>query len=94
MPLPQHIRQELELKRVTEHQLAERDAFRARVRTAIMCVVWSAVGLFIMGWGLHTTDPDLGQVAWLGGMVVGYSGILFTLARAYLKARERGDVMM
>lgn len=93
MPLPQHIREELELKRVAEHQLAERDAFWARVRTAVMCVVWSGVGLLIMGWGLHTTDPELGQMAWLGGMIVGYSGIVFTLARAHLRAKERGDVI-
>jgi hypothetical protein len=45
-----------------------------------------------MAWGLHTTDPDLGQLAWKGGVIVGYAGILITLVRAYVKARERGDV--
>ncbi len=45
-----------------------------------------------MGWGLHTNDPDLGQIAWKGGMVVGYAGILVTLIRAHSKAKERGDV--
>lgn len=92
MPLPQHIREELELKRVAEHRLAERDSFRANVRTALKCVVWSMLGLVIMGWGLHTTDPELGKVAWLGGMVLGYAGILYTLVRAYGKARDRGDL--
>ncbi len=81
----------MERKRVDEHRLASRDAFRANVQAALMCVAWSAVGLVIMGWGLHTTDPDLGQVAWKGGMVVGYTGILLTVVRWYLKARERGD---
>jgi hypothetical protein len=81
----------MERKRVAEHRLASRDAFRANVQAALMCVAWSAVGLFIMGWGLHTTDPDLGQVAWKAGMIVGYTGILLTVVRWYLKARERGD---
>jgi len=91
MPLPQEIREEMERKRVDEHRLASRDAFRANVQAALMCVAWSAVGLVIMGWGLHTTDPDLGQAAWKGGMVVGYTGILLTVVRWYRKARERGD---
>lgn len=82
----------MERKRVDEHRLASRDAFRANVQAALMCVAWSAVGLVIMGWGLHTTDPDLGQVAWKGGVIVGYTGILLTVVRWYLKARERGDV--
>ena len=81
----------MERKRIDEHRLASRDAFRANVQAALMCVVWSAVGLVIMGWGLHTTDPELGQVAWKGGVIVGYTGILLTVVRWYLKARERGD---
>ena len=75
-----------------EHLQAERDSFWAHVRTALMCVAWSVAGLAFMGWGLHTNDPDLGQIAWKGGMVVGYAGILFTLIRAHSKAKDRGDV--
>ena len=92
MPLPQDIQEELERKRREEHQLAERDAFRANVRTALLCVVWSALGLAIMGWGLHTSDVELGQIAWKGGMIVGYAGILTTLIRAHSKSKERGDI--
>ncbi len=92
MPLPEEIQQELERKRREEHLEAERDSFWAHVRTALMCVAWSVVGLAFMGWGLHTNDPDLGQMAWKGGMVVGYAGILFTLIRAHSKAKDRGDV--
>jgi hypothetical protein len=92
MPLPQEIQEELERKRREEHGLAERDSFWAHVRTALACVAWSALGLALMAWGLHTSDPELGQVAWKGGMVVGYAGILFTLIRAHAKAKDRGDV--
>lgn len=92
MPLPQHIQDELERKRLAEHQQAERDSFWAWVRTAVMCVAWSMLGLVVMAFGLHTTDRELGDVAWRGGMILGYAGIVFTLARAYLKAKDRGDV--
>lgn len=91
MPLPREIREEMEQKRVAEHHQASRDAFWANVRAAFMCVVWSCVGLVVMAFGLHTTDPDLGQVFWRGGVIVGYAGILFTTVRWHLKRRERGD---
>jgi hypothetical protein len=91
MPLPRKIQEELERKRRAEHVEAERDAFWAHVRTALTCVAWSAAGLACMGWGLHTTDPELGGIAWKGGMIVGYVGILVTLVRAHAKAKERGD---
>jgi hypothetical protein len=92
MPLPPEIQEELERKRLEEHRQASRDSVWAHVRTALTCVAWSAIGLVVMAFGLHTNDPELGQMAWKGGMVVGYSGILFTLIRAYAKAKERGDV--
>jgi len=91
MPLPRHIREAQEQQRVEEHRLATRDAFWANVRTAIMCVVWTCVGLAIMAWGLHTTDKARGDVAWRGGVIVGYAGILFTVIRWHLKAKNRGD---
>jgi len=91
MPLPQEIREELERKRADEHEQAERDALWHNVRTALMCLCWTAVGAAIMGYGLHTNDPDIGQAAFKGGMVAGYSGILFTLIRWHLKRKDRGD---
>jgi hypothetical protein len=91
MPLPRHIREEMELRRDQEHRLAQRDAFWATVRMGLMCIAWCGVGLVIMAWGLRTTDYDLGQIAWRGGQIVGYAGILFTVARWYSKARQRGD---
>jgi hypothetical protein len=91
MPLPRHIREELEKKRVEEHHRATRDSFRANVIAVVMCVAWSCVGLACMAWGLHTTDKELGELAWKGGVIVGYAGILFTLVRWHLKAKDRGD---
>lgn len=91
MPLPQEIREELERKRLEEHKQAERDVFWHNLRTALLCVCWSGAGLVVMGFGLHTNDPDIGQAAFKGGMIVGYAGILFTLIRWHLKRKERGD---
>jgi len=91
MPLPQDLQEELQRKRREEHLQAKRDTFRANVRAALACVAWSVAGLACMGFGLHTTDPELGQVFWKGGMVVGYAGILFTLIRWHSKAKDRGD---
>ena len=92
MPLPPEMQEELERKRREEHHEAERDSFWAHVRTALSCVGWSVAGLAVMGFGLHTTDPEIGGIAWKGGVVLGYAGILFTLIRAHGKAKERGDV--
>lgn len=92
MPLPAEIQEELERKRREEHEQAERESFRANVRAALLCVFWSAAGLGVMGYGLHTTDPEIGHIAWTGGMVVGYAGILFTVIRWHTKAKDRGDV--
>ena len=91
MPLPQHVRDELVRKRAAEDRQASRDALWANVRAALLCVAWSLLGLACMALGLHTSDPDLGQIFWKGGMVVGYSGILVTLVRWNNRRRERGD---
>ena len=91
MPLPRELREEMERKHADEHRQASRDAYWANVRAALMCLGWSFAGLAVMGLGLHTSDAELGQVYWKGGMVLGYAGILFTIVRWHLKRRERGD---
>jgi hypothetical protein len=92
MPLPPEFQEELEGKRREEHVQAQRDTFWAAVRTGLMCVAWSVAGLAVMGFGLHTNDPEIGGIAWRGGMIVGYAGIVFTLVRWHSKAKDRGDV--
>ena len=44
----------------------------------------------LMGWGLHTTDPELGAIAFLGGLLLAYVGIVVTLARYFLLGEESG----
>jgi len=71
-------------------RLTTRDIRRSFVFAVGGCLFWLAVGLVLMGWGLHTTDPGYGQIAFLGGLVVGYSGMVVTLVRYYLKGERSG----
>lgn len=44
----------------------------------------------LMAMALHTTDRDLGQIAFLSGLIVGYAGIVVTFARYYLRGQNQG----
>jgi hypothetical protein len=89
------IRKELleEMARVRE--AAEIEAERARRRelglAALWCVVWSLLGLFLLGWSFHTSDDRYARPAFYGGIIVGNAGIIFTLLRAYRRGEQRGD---
>ena len=85
-PSPQERAAQLE----HEERITRREVRGAFVRTLLGCFAWLALALLPMGWALHTTDPQLGHAAFLGGMMVGYGGITFTLARYYVVGEERG----
>ena len=78
-----------------EREAAELEANRARrrdlVRTAAVCVVWMLVGVYLLGWSVHTTDERYGWLAFYGGLIVGNGGIVLTLLAAYRRGEERGD---
>jgi hypothetical protein len=40
---------------------------------------------------LHTDNPDVGRVLWLGGQGVWLGGVLFSLLAAYRRGEQRGD---
>jgi len=63
---------------------------RAFLLTLVACVFWVAVGLGLMAWAVHTTDVGNGQIAFWSGFLAGYSGIVITLARYYLKGESAG----
>jgi hypothetical protein len=91
---PEQLRAELE-RIAAEREIAEREAERVvrveLVRVCLECIGSCVLGLFLMGYALHTTDKGTGQIAFLGGLVVGYSGIVLSLASAYRRGVERGD---
>ena len=76
---------------LAEHdRLTSRDIRRAFFRTIAGCLLSLVVGLGLMGFGLHTTDPGYGQIAFLGGLLLGYIGIAVSLALFYLNGERSG----
>jgi hypothetical protein len=71
-------------------QLTTGDIRRAFALAIASCFFWLAMGLVLMGWALHTTDREYGGIAFLGGLIVGYSGIVVTLARFYRRGERAG----
>jgi hypothetical protein len=86
--LPSPEERAAELARI-EREVAT-DVRRAFVAALAGCVVSLLAGLALMAWALHTTDPQLGEAAFLGGLIVGYAGITVTLARYYLRGERDG----
>src|SRR6266571_4827854 len=91
---PARLQQELD--RIASERLeAERQANRvyrwALVRACFECIGSCALGLVVMAFAFHVSDPGLGKVFLYGGMVVGYSGITMALWGAYRRGEERGD---
>jgi hypothetical protein len=52
----------------------------------------AALGLALMGWGLHLRDAGWAGIAFWGGLLVGNGGVLLTLLVAYLRAMEEGEL--
>jgi hypothetical protein len=62
------------------------------VRCGLACIGWMLVGLYLIGWALHTTDEHYGRIAYYGGVIVGNAGILYTLLATYRRLEQRGDI--
>lgn len=94
---PHHApRLDAELERIARERLeSEREVARGYrrelARVCAECLTSAFLGLFCMAYALHTTDRDIGAIAFLGGLVVGYSGITLSLASAYVRGERRGD---
>jgi hypothetical protein len=77
-------------------EAAELAAERARrfelVRAALLCITWMLVGLYLLGWSMHTSDEQYGRIAFYSGIIVGNGGIVFTLLNTYRRLEKRGDL--
>jgi hypothetical protein len=73
-----------------QERLTSRDIRHAFLQTIGGCFLSLATGLSCIGYGLHTMDPAFGQIAFLGGLLVGYVGITVSLALYYLKGERSG----
>ena len=91
MPINKRLYEEMQVKREAEHHKAERDRRWSMIRSGLLCIMWAVLGLICYAFAFHTTDPGWAQIYTWGAYVITYSGITFTLARAYLKGEKRGD---
>ena len=91
MPLPQELLDQMAARRYAAEELAERDRRRAWLRAAGMCWFWSLVGLYCLGWAMHTTNMTYSLIAFWAGLAIGNGGILYTFLAAWRGAERRGD---
>lgn len=91
MPLPRPLLEDLQRKRAEETLVARRDTRRDLTLTALACVASVVAGLALIGVAFHTTSYAIGRVFFIGGQLVGYTGIVVSLVRAYLRGERRGD---
>ena len=91
MPIPRDIMEQLVAKRAAEHSAAQRDKVRDLALTAVQCLVWGALGIFLILLGAHLTDHVYSRVTFFAGIAVGNGGILFALLAAYRRGERRGD---
>jgi hypothetical protein len=91
MPLRRELLEDMVRAREAAEIQAERDRRRAMVRAGALCVMWMLIGLYLLGFSMHTTDERYARPAFYVGVIVGNAGILFTLLRAYRRGEERGD---
>jgi hypothetical protein len=83
--------EEMSRRRADEHVEARRATRRDLAWTAMQCVRWVLLGLFLLGWSIHTTDMVLGRAAFYAGLGIGNGGWLFTVLAAYVRGEKRGD---
>ena len=92
MPLHQELLEEMAHRRETAEREAQRAVRREMLRAGLLCVAWMLLGLYLLGWSVHTTDEQYGRMAFYGGLVVGNGGILYTLLSSYRRIEKRGDL--
>jgi hypothetical protein len=60
------------------------------LRYGLEYAVWFSIGLFLLGWSMHTTDSRYAGLAFWGGLILGDGGMILTLVRARHEAEKRG----
>lgn len=83
-----------EMGRAREAAELETDRARRRelVRAGALCVAWMLLGLYLLGWAMHTTDYTYGRIAFYSGVIVGNCGIIFTLLNTHRRLEKHGDL--
>ena len=81
-------------ERAIELEQFERDVQKQKrllyLRYGFEYTVWFIVGIFLLGWSLHTTDTRYAGLAFWGGIALGDAGMLWALVRARHEAERLG----
>ena len=64
-----------ELRRAIWHATPSRRV----LRLTVFCIAWLLLGFYLLGLSFHLTDPDLAQVAFFAGLLVGNGGPAWTV---------------
>ena len=89
--LRERLREEMAARHRESLAEAQRETRRDLIRTAILCVCWVALGLFLILWSFHTTSLAYGRIAFFAGIGIGTGGWVFTMLGAYRRGEQRGD---
>ncbi len=92
MPLRKELLEEIGRSREAAELEVERARRREFIRAGALCVAWMLLGLYLLGWSMHTTDDHYGRIAFYGGLIVGNCGIIYTLLNTHRRLEKRGDV--
>lgn len=60
------------------------------LRYGLEYAVWFSIGVFLLGWSMHTADSRYAGLAFWGGLILGDGGMILTLVRARHEAEKRG----
>ncbi len=91
MPLPKRLLEEQVRRHDGEHSAAEGDRRRDALLTALVCMAWAGLGIFLLMLSVRMDASTLARVSYFGGVAIGNGGIIFTLLAAYRRGEKRGD---
>jgi hypothetical protein len=92
MPLRKELLEEMGRSREAAELETERARRRELIRAALLCVGWMLLGLYLVGWSMHTTDYLYGRIAFYSGVGIGNVGIVYTLLATYRRLEKRGEL--
>jgi len=86
---------QLELERIGAERLATerevtRDAWRVMLWALVGCVGSCAIGMLLLGIAFWVNDRELGLVFFWSGLILGYSGMSYSLLSAYHRGEKSG----
>jgi len=90
MPLPSAVLDEMGVTRREEQVLAKRHRRRGVALWILACCCWCWLGIFCLGWSMHTSNATFGEAAFWGGLAIGNGGVLFTGLAAYRWGERHG----